>query len=86
MPWLLASQIARADENRAIRFGIASEEFAPRLLLDGLPVFLERFLLVWLVVSPEMIVQGFPADGAAHTLFSILGPKHDDTTIENTSQ
>ncbi len=49
-------KLARADENRAVRFRVTSQVFAPRLLLDGLTVFLKRFLFVRLVVSAEMIV------------------------------
>src|SRR5207248_4619832 len=68
-------------ENRAVQFGVASKIFSPYLLLDGLAVRSEHLELV-LTVSREVIVQGFPADGAPHPRFAISSVEKDHVTPE----
>src|SRR6266487_4856163 len=74
-------QIVRANENRPIHFGVARNIFPPHLLLDGLAVRSE-YLEFILTVSMEVIVQGFPADGASHPRFAILPVKKNTVALE----
>src|SRR6266705_4904838 len=75
-------QIVRANENRPIHFGIASNIFPPYLLLDGLAVRSEHLEFI-LTVSMEVIVQGFPADDAPHDRLAILPVEKDKVAAEN---
>lgn len=78
-------QIARADENGPIRFRVAGKIFVPRVLFNGRTVRLEYFQFV-LAVTLKVIVEGFSADGATHSLLPILPPKYDDGAVENVSR
>src|SRR5437667_12592166 len=77
-------QIVRANENRPIHFGVAGNVFAAYLLLNDLAVRSEHFEFI-LTVSMEVIVQGFPADGAAHPRFAIVAVEKDHVALGNKS-
>jgi hypothetical protein len=69
------------NENRSIQFHVAGKIFPPHLLLDGLAVRSEYFEFV-LTVSMEVIVEGFPADGAPHPRFAISPVEKNHVTPE----
>src|SRR5438552_1204172 len=75
-------QIVRVNQNRPIHFGVASNIFSPYLLLDELAVRSEHLEFI-LTVSMEVIVQGFPADGAPHPRVAILPVEKDNVALEN---
>src|SRR5580698_4847318 len=75
-------QIECANQHRAVRLCRAGEVFPARLFLDRLPVGPVDIELV-LVVTLEVIVQGFPADGAPYLRLAILPPEDGDTAVKN---
>ena len=70
-------QVARADENRPVRFWAAGEIFPPSFLFDARSVASEYSELV-LAIPVEVVVQSFPADMATYPSFSVLPPEHDN--------
>src|SRR6266481_9641281 len=70
-------QLARVDKNGPVRLRVAGSILLPHALLNSRPVFPEHFDLVT-VLSPEIVVQGFSADGAPHPAVSILPEEEND--------
>src|SRR2546430_13035994 len=77
-------QIVRADENRPIQFGVDGNVFPAYLLLEDFAVRSEHFEFI-LTVSMEVVVQGFPADGAAHPRFAVVAVEKDNVALGNNS-
>src|SRR5690348_16476660 len=75
-------QIAGADQNGAVQFGVAGKISSPYLLLDGLAVRSKYFQSI-LAASLEVTVQRVPSNSASHDGFAILAIEKDHVAPED---
>lgn len=69
-------KIARAHENRPVRFSFAGKMYLTCFQLDGFAVGPEYFQLVF-VVSPKVIVDGLSAGRTPYAPFSVVPSEGD---------